>query len=172
MKTFIERFNGKIRFTENDCIEWTGTKDKDGYGVIQKDGIKKKTHRAIWEYYHGDIPSGLNVCHKCDNPSCVKVSHLFLGTQKDNMQDMIKKGRKVVNSKPIMGDKHWTKTHPEKIVKICGENNGGSKLTRLQVDEIIQENKKTRHTETYYAKKYGIGRSAVGRILRGESWIK
>ena len=172
MKDFIDRFNEKISVSKTGCIEWGGAKDQDGYGVIQKDGKRKKTHRAIWEYYHGKIPSGLNICHKCDNPCCVNIDHLFLGTQNDNMQDMIKKGRKVVNSNPIRGEKHWTKIHPENLAKLRGEKNGGSKLTWEQVEEIIQENKLLRKPETYYAKKYGVGRSTIGRILRGESWIK
>ena len=88
------------------------------------------------------------------------------------MQDMIKKGRKVVNSNPIRGRNHWTKTHPEKLAKLRGEKNGGSKLTLAQVEEIIRDNKLLRRPETYYAKKYGVGRSTIGRILRGESWIK
>jgi hypothetical protein len=170
MKTFIERFNGKTKSTENGCVLWTGSKDKNGYGFIQKDGKRSRTHRAIWEYYNGTIPAGMCVCHHCDTPSCVNINHLFLGTQNDNMQDMQKKGRKVVNSNPIRGENHWTKKHPENMARLSGEKNGSSKLTSEQVKNILAENKNEKHSETYYAKKYSVGRSTIGRILRNESW--
>lgn len=70
------------------CWLWTGNLTH-GYAALGK----KRIHRLMWEREHGPIPQGLYVCHKCDVPLCVNPSHLFLGTQKDNIQDMIQKGR-------------------------------------------------------------------------------
>jgi hypothetical protein len=79
--------------TSSDCWEWIGLKSSKGYGVFKVDNENVSTHRYSWILHFGNIPNKLYVCHKCDNPSCVNPNHLFLGTQKDNMQDMSKKGR-------------------------------------------------------------------------------
>jgi hypothetical protein len=77
------------------CWVWTGYKMPFGHGqlTISKDESCVLTHRFSWELHHGPIPEGIKVCHRCDNPPCVRPDHLFLGTQKDNIQDAIKKGR-------------------------------------------------------------------------------
>ncbi len=79
------------------CWLWTAAKNEKGYGVF---GIGKETDKApriSWRLLKGPIPRGLFVLHKCDNPACVRIEHLFLGTNKENVDDMIAKGR---NSKP------------------------------------------------------------------------
>lgn len=77
------------------CIEWQGYRNKLGYGRRRFRGEKQLVHREVYSLIHGGrpIPSGLLVCHRCDNPSCINPAHLFLGTHKDNCQDAIKKGR-------------------------------------------------------------------------------
>ncbi len=79
----------------NGCIHWKGKTDRCGYGFLAK---TKKTkyftaHRLSYELLRGPIPEGMKVCHSCDNPACVNPSHLFLGSQRDNMIDMRRKGR-------------------------------------------------------------------------------
>jgi len=76
-----------------DCWEWVGCKIKHGYGRFNVNAKLKLAHRVSWELKNGPITNGLFTLHKCDNPPCVNPDHLFLGTQKDNMHDAMKKGR-------------------------------------------------------------------------------
>lgn len=93
---------------KDGCWEWIGSKDKRGYGSFGLNGKTTSAHRVSWLIHFGEIPNRMFVCHHCDNPSCVNPSHLFLGTQKDNIQDMIKKKRyhKQTCWKNAIGEKH------------------------------------------------------------------
>ena len=87
-----------------ECHVWTGAKDKDGYGQVQNTRASKelgvrRAHRMSYIDNYGPIPQGMWVLHKCDNPSCIRKEHLFLGTPLDNVTDMIKKGRRVLPNK-------------------------------------------------------------------------
>jgi hypothetical protein len=77
------------------CWNWSGSVSYWGYGVLNIPGHKwlKRAHRVSWEMENGEIPPGLIICHTCDNPLCVKPAHLFLGTNKQNTQDMLSKNR-------------------------------------------------------------------------------
>jgi len=81
--------------SEDSCWLWTGSVTSAGYGVASSlfGGTTSGAHRLAWELTHGLIPSGLIVCHHCDNPPCVRPDHLFLGTHLDNSNDMRSKGR-------------------------------------------------------------------------------
>src|ERR1035437_1111838 len=92
----------------NGCHIWTGAKDGKGYGVFFADGCCK-AHRWAYQKLYGPIPKGLHVLHHCDNPSCINIKHLFLGTQLDNVKDMIAKGR----DNHARGDDHGARLHPE-----------------------------------------------------------
>jgi len=82
-----------IRVNKADaCWEWQGPL-KRGYGSFYYDHHQGTAHRFSWELHRGQIPAGLQVCHTCDNPKCVRPDHLFLGTCKDNIQDCHRKGR-------------------------------------------------------------------------------
>ena len=111
-KPIIERLTNKVIIGDGDdpCWLWQGSKYKDGYGVMGTvDGTLERTHRVAYKIFVDSIPEGMCVLHACDVPSCCNPSHLFIGTQKDNMIDMVTKGRAVDNS---------------------GEENGSSKLTK------------------------------------------
>lgn len=90
--------------SDNGCMKWVGVKDKNGYGRFKSKQKIVLAHRFSYQLYHGEIPEGMFVCHQCDNPPCVAPNHLFIGSNKDNMQDMIKKGRK----NAAKGIKHHT----------------------------------------------------------------
>lgn len=85
------------------CWNWTAYVGTHGYGVIgtmlKGENRTYHTHRVSWEWHNGPIPAGVSVLHRCDNRKCVNPSHLFLGTHRDNMQDMTAKGRHVGNRK-------------------------------------------------------------------------
>jgi hypothetical protein len=76
------------------CKEWTGWRADNGYGMRTVNGKRTTAHRHAYEEAYGSIPDGLFALHHCDNPPCVEPLHLFLGTQKDNMRDMMEKGRR------------------------------------------------------------------------------
>lgn len=88
------RFFEKIERKPNGCWEWLGARKPTGYGVFSRtDRSAVRAHRWAYEEFVGPIPAGMSVCHRCDNPPCVNPDHLWLGTQADNVHDMIKKGR-------------------------------------------------------------------------------
>ena len=97
-KTPIEQVFADKTIKNGDCIEWIGAKYPFGYGVVEHNGIRISTHRLSWILNNGEIPEGMCICHKCDNPPCVNPEHLFLGTQSDNMKDAYKKGRLNINN--------------------------------------------------------------------------
>lgn len=90
----IKSFESNFDKTDG-CWLWQGAVDIDGYGIFSgASGFSKRAHRAAYHLYVKD-PGGFHVCHSCDVPSCVNPSHMFLGTQEDNMADMVAKGRSV-----------------------------------------------------------------------------
>lgn len=131
---FSERYRNYTRYRlarrsvlcENGCREWIGVKNKSGYGLIgillqsqdTERGIKGKrlmtsAHRAAYMMKHNVLLSyDKKVCHTCDNPSCIELSHLFLGTAKDNIEDCSKKGRRAKKYK--LHTRH--KTFPEHVI--------------------------------------------------------
>lgn len=90
----LERFNRQYQEEPNcGCWLWTGVAGGMRYGRMNIDKRAVPAHRAAWQLLIGPIPDGKIVCHRCDNTWCVNPQHLFLGTHRDNTQDMLKKGR-------------------------------------------------------------------------------
>lgn len=106
-----------------------------------------------------DIPPGHVICHHCDNPSCVRPSHLFLGTQKDNIRDAVKKGRLYLQRYP--------RRITSKIYR--GEEHGAAKIGEDAVHEI-RERAAAGEQQKHLAAEFGLSTSAVGNIVRRETW--
>lgn len=144
-----ERFLYFVHKTDS-CWNWVGATDGGGYGIfIKKGGERSKAHRYIWERIYGNIPKRMCICHHCDNPSCVNPKHLFLGTQKDNVQDKMNKGR---------------------FIKMKGRKNGRSIMTKDKVIELRKLYKSGNYTYMQLVKRFGISQTQVARIVKKESW--
>ena len=108
-ETLQERFDSRYEIVEpGGCWVWMGHISDNGYGHgyghIRVNGRMKLAHRVSWELHVGKIPVGTGhhgtcVLHRCDNASCVRPDHLFLGSQADNMQDMMNKGREPIRNR-------------------------------------------------------------------------
>jgi len=103
----LDRIWERYSVAPTGCWEWQGNKDRTGRGKIGLPGGRTAlVSRIAWELSFGPIPDGLNVLHHCDNPSCINPGHLFLGTQIDNIRDMVSKRRQrptMANLKPGAG---------------------------------------------------------------------
>lgn len=171
-KEFRKRFWSRVRKGEG-CWEWIAGKSKAGYGMITARKISPHplyAHRVSWMLRNGSIPDGLFVLHECDNPACVRRSHLFLGTQRDNNRDRHRKGR------TASGDRNGARTKPERnpFVRnrgsgLTGEKHPMAKLTRKQVNEIrrLFARGVNRHQ---LAKRFGISDPHADRIVKGLVW--
>lgn len=152
-RKLYDRFIEKVAFGMCDCWFWTGTLHKLGYGLMNVDGIVQKAHRVSWTIHNGAIPDGLMVLHRCDVRSCVNHNHLFLGTQTDNMQDMMAKGRGVTNPR-------------------FGEQNKQSKLTASQVTEMRRLRSEFGTPYWKLAEMFGVVTMTAQRACVGTSWSK
>lgn len=136
------------------CWEWIGTKRPDGYGVIglgtREMGLMR-AHRVSWILAEGPIPAGRFLCHHCDNPMCVRPSHMFLGTPRDNHADMRFKGRHV---------------NPPRCE---GTKNVNAKLTPDKVREI-RRLKASGMTAKQLASRFGVYFGTIGKVCRLEMW--
>lgn len=123
-----EKFWNKVLISPfHDCWEWLGNRRPDGYGRFQFDKQLYLAHRLAYEIENGSLELGLYVCHKCDNPGCVRPEHLFAGTPRDNVIDMIKKGR---NRKPRGIDHYRSKLTHDQIILIRNSDSSNRKLAK------------------------------------------
>ena len=110
------------------CLLWTGELNSMGYGRIEIHGKKRLAHRVAYEVLCGPIPHGMQVCHRCDVRSCVAPSHLFLGTQRDNMRDALGKGR---HRAPYGCENGKAKLSPDSVADIRSMRDSGSTLRAI-----------------------------------------
>lgn len=121
----IDHIKGRFKVTETGCHEWTGWRNKLGYGETYVGKKRFRTHRVVYAAHHGAIPKGMQVCHRCDNPACCNIEHLFLGTAKDNCLDSIAKGRHFTSAKTECKRGHsfaehgWIDSNGKRCCKIC-----------------------------------------------------
>lgn len=143
----------RYKVMPNGCWEWQGALNSTGYGTVGV-GSKRKgtnrtwlTHRLAYEIFVGPIPPGMNILHRCDNPSCLRPDHLFPGTDADNVADMMAKRR----HNTIRGSKIGTSILDEKIVRKI------KRLLGYRNDGIL-------------ARQFKISDSTVSDIRHGRSW--
>lgn len=153
----IERFWRLTRKSDQSCWIWTGALTYDGYGRIRPGTghLYVTVHRFSWEMHHGSIPNGLCVLHRCDVRTCVNPSHLFLGTNRDNIDDMVRKGR-TCKGRTV-------------LPRARGENNGHAKVTEAIV-RVIRKRHEVGESFAAIAREYGLHRGHVRAIVIGESW--
>lgn len=148
-------FKDQIKKRSNGCWEWQGQISPEGYGYFTDFDNQKRirVHRYSFQQFKGNVPDDLHVCHHCDNRKCCAPDHLFLGTDKDNMQDCKNKGR------TAKGDK----------VAHRGEFNKNSKVTNEMVLEIRKLHSEG-HKDTDIAKIFNITKFHVNSIRNRKSW--
>ena len=145
-KAFVKRFRFRVVKTDY-CWNWVATKHARGYGKLIIKWKAQLAHRVSWMLKYGRIPGALLVCHKCDNPSCVRPGHLFLGTTQDNIADKVAKGRQA-----------------------RGQSNGKSVLSESEVVDIRRKYKTGNYSQADLGFEYGIHQTHVGFIVRRVTW--
>lgn len=135
-----------LNFAPGACWLWTGDTTGAGYGRFKHGGHRISANRIAYALFNGETPSGMFVCHKCDNPGCVNPNHLFLGTPTDNMVDKVAKKR-----------------HAH------GERTGTSILKTaevLEIDRLLAEGASLKRV----ADAFGVSKRTVHKIKARQNW--
>jgi len=158
------RFWAKVAKTEDGCWNWTASKRHKGYGAFcyyRDDGtlVQGRAHRYSWEIHNGDIPDGMFVLHSCDNPACVNPDHLFLGTNQDNVDDMMRKGRNVSGGAKCGSSGKWKR----------GVDHWNYRIPDETVVAIRNDRESTGMSYSKLSAKYSIGMMTAWKICNGKS---
>lgn len=144
----------------NDCWNWKSSKDKDGYGKYKMDKKYYRAHRYAYVLEFGSIPTGLNVLHRCDNPSCCNPNHLWVGTVADNNHDAQAKGR----SSYAQAINFLSGNDLQK-----GSNSWKTNLTEVIVLQIRQERANGVKLQEL-ADRYGVAERTIEGIVYRKTW--
>ena len=143
-----ERIDTHIAIGKPDeCWPWQGKTNDDGYGRIEEFGLQRLAHRVAYARVHGPIPFGVRIRHDCDNPLCCNPAHLLPGTDADNVNDMVERGR-----------------------VSRGEQHPRAKLTEDDVREIRRIRKEEGVTYAALSRQFNVPTSAIGAIVRRKNW--
>jgi len=155
-KKYAKAFcSDKCRFmsyvdVSGDCWLWKAGKNKSGYGKFSYKRVKSvPAHRVSYMLFVGDIPENKCVCHVCDNPSCVKPIHLWIGTTQENTADMILKGR-----------------------SLFGEKHNKAKLSCDDILYIRELNKIKKYNQLEIAKMFNVTSGHINNIVKNRVWRK
>jgi hypothetical protein len=160
----IAAFWAKVTKTDG-CWTRSGASNGQGYSIATLDGQRIYAHRLSYILHFGGIPDGLDVLHKCDNPPCVRPDHLFAGTHRDNMTDMVAKNRHDGSGIRIA----LAALAADRSVMARGEGHGQSKVTENMVRDI-RERARRGESQRSIADAMPITQVTVGRIIRREIW--
>lgn len=153
----VSRFWGKVNLNGpvpphrpelGPCHVWTASVTPEGYGRFWADGETRRSSHVAWLISNGPVPIGMSVLHHCDTPSCVRRSHLWLGTALDNMRDKVSKGRGA----------------PAK-----GIDNNAAILTEADVRSIRAAKASGGRTRDI-GRQYGVSHSLVSLIATRKRW--
>ncbi len=160
----LQWFWNKVHKQEGDkCWLWLGYVNKDnGCGKCYVNGVNHNAARAAWLLLVGEIPENLHVCHTCDNRVCVRLDHLFLGTQQVNLDDMVSKGRSAKGARNARFKKGYT---------LAGDRSVLAKVTNEQAEEI-RSIYGTGPTLKELGERYGIHLSTVSLIVNNKTFKK
>ncbi len=156
-KSILERFEEKINkdgpiqaHMDTACWEWTAGKSRQGYGKFGFGpcrGQLQGAHRVSWKLYKGPIPDGMGVLHKCHNPGCANPDHLYVGTQQQNMNDMVEANRQAKGSQYRF-----------------------TKLTENEVLEIRNLYESDQFTQVELGNRFRVARRTIGHIVNRNVW--
>lgn len=165
-KELEERFWAKVKKTKA-CWEWVGAKNEGGYGVMSRGRVNNsalllRAHRVAWLIHNGELPEDLHVCHHCDNPACVNPTHLFLGTDGDNIRDMWRKGYGSPPPVRFGSDNNKTKLTKNQVIEIRSKYEQGRIARRMR--------DKSNCSFNGLAKEYSVSKKTILNIIHRRVW--
>ncbi len=180
-------FNKTSPEPTSGCWIWLGATANCGYGELRMKGVRTRAHRYSYELFKGPIPKGLFVCHSCDVPACVNPDHLWVGTQKDNLADMVRKERSASGSRNGMYGKEFTKEHRQKLRENhrgkdslatkkkksetkLGSLNPNAKLSEEDI-RVIRKKRFQGIKRKFLAEEYKVNVAVISNITSRKTWI-